>query len=356
MSEITDVLIVGSNRGTGGIQRYIDQQDEHLSDRVTTRVYDTEVISGNGAVWVLLAILHTVYGALRFPLRRRPDVVHVHTAHWFSFYRASFYVLFSAYVWNVPVVLHVHGSSFDEFLRSHSTVAGLVQAAVFRSCSGVITLSEYWKELVEEHTGAERVYVVPNAVAPEKYSCSPAASVPTIVYVSHLSERKGAADLTTALPDLLERVDDITVHIAGSGPYEDDVDELADRYDSVHYHGYVPEERKRELLADSSIFVLPSYAEGLPIAILEGMAAGNAIVSTTVGSIPEVISEDRGRVIEAGAPGTLTSTLESLCTANGTVREMAEANCTAIREQYNWEKVSSELMDIYGEVAGRAPA
>ncbi|WP_268258151.1 glycosyltransferase family 4 protein [Halopiger djelfimassiliensis] len=344
---------MGSNRTVGGIPRYIDQQVEHLSDNVTTRVYDTETPSGSGPLWVVLAVFQTMFTALRFPFRRRPDIVHVHTAHWFSFYRATFYILFSRYIWRVPVVVHIHGSSFDEFLTANSIVAQTIQRIGFHACSSVITLSDYWRELVETHTNADRVIAIQNAVDPEKYADSSDTKDQTIVYVSHLSERKGAAEFATAISALVDQQDGLTVHVAGSGQYADRIEQLEDEYNEVNYHGYVSEEKKRDLLADGTIFVLPSYAEGLPIAILEAMAAGNAIVSTSVGSIPEVITEDRGRVIEPGDPSALRTALQSLCRSNSEVSRMAVRNQEIVQTKYNWECIASELYDTYSELLSR---
>ncbi|WP_175542272.1 glycosyltransferase family 4 protein [Natrinema hispanicum] len=345
-----DILIVGSNRNVGGIQRYIDQQAEHLSKEASIRIYDNETSNGSGPIWLVLAILQTLFDALQFPFRRRPDLVHVHTAHRFSFYRATFYILFSAYVWRVPVVLHVHGSSFDEFLTTRSITAQTIQVIGFRTCSSVITLSDYWKELIETHTQAGHVIAIPNAVDPKKYTSSSDVTDPTIVYVSHLSERKGAAEFITAISDLVEQQDDLTIQVAGSGPYSDRIEQLEAEYNEINYHGYVSEEKKRELLADGTIFVLPSYAEGLPIAILEAMAAGNSIVSTSVGSIPEVITEERGLVLEPGDPHELRAALQSLCNSPSEVSRMAEQNLVAIETQYNWDRIASELFDLYSEL------
>lgn len=347
MSDNPDILLVGSNRTIGGIQRYIDQQTKHLSSKASVRVYDIEPSHGTGPVCLIMIILQTIFDALLFPFRRRPDIVHVHTAHWFSFYRATFYVLFSAYVWRVPVVLHVHGSSFDEFLTTNSIIANTIQAIGFRASSTVITLSDYWKELVETHTEADHIITIPNAVDPKQYTASSDSVDPTIVYVSHLSKRKGAAEFATAVSDLVDQQDDVTVHIAGSGSYADRIEQLESNYDEVHYHGYVSESKKRDLLAEGTIFVLPSYAEGLPIAILEAMAAGNAIVSTSVGSIPEVITEKRGRIVKPGDPDALFAELQSLCDSRLSVSKMGKQNQEAINIQYNWDRIGLELFNLY---------
>lgn len=347
MTDDIDILVVGSNRNTGGIQRYIDQQSEHLSDNASVRIYDTEVPSGSGLLWLLSAVLTTFWHAFRFPIRLKPDVVHVHAAHWFSFYRASFYVIFAAKVWQVPVILHIHGSSFDDFLRSESIFAGLVQRVTFGTCSEVVALSEYWRREIAKNSTAERITVVPNAVDPSRYDPSPGSEPPSVVFISHLIERKGVDQFLEALTAVHTEVEDFDVHIAGDGPLRERVEAFAGEYDNVSYHGYVSEEKKRELLTSSSIYVLPTLAEGLPIAILEAMAAANAIVSTRVGGIPDLVEETNGRLVSPSDIDSLCDELICLLLSSEEARTMGEQNRILIESSYNWDEVTETLLNIY---------
>lgn len=347
-----EILVVGSHHSTGGIQRYIDQQSEHLSKYAEVRIYDTEIPAGSGLLWLLYAVFTTSWDAVRFPLQRKPDLVHVHTAHWFSFYRASFYIIFAAKVWRVPALLHVHGSSFDDFLRADSIVARLFQRITFAVCSEVIVLSEYWRNEVTEHTSANHIIEVPNAVDPEKYTSSPGAKPPSILFISHLTGRKGVEQFLEAVSLLADEFSDFEVHIAGDGPKRNLVEDYASRLDNITYYGYVPEDKKRELLALGSIYVLPSQAEGLPIAILEAMASGNAIISTEVGGIPDVIKNENGRLIPPTDPVRLTEELSSLMSSPEETRSLGENNREKIEEDYNWQEVSQTMYNIYKTYLG----
>ncbi|WP_321169864.1 glycosyltransferase family 4 protein [Salinigranum rubrum] len=169
-----------------------------------------------------------------------------------------------------------------------------------------------------------------------------------MVFVSNLIERKGVRELVTALGSVL--ADDrgsLRVDIAGDGPLSDLVESLAEEHQRVTYHGYVSEERKRALLERGSVYVLPSYAEGLPIALLEGMAGGNAAVATTVGSIPEVVDDRSGRLVEPGDDDALAAALESLVASPTTVQEMARRNRSLIETRYSWERVVTQLVEAY---------
>ena len=101
------------------------------------------------------------------------------------------------------------------------------------------------------------------------------------------------------------------------------------------------------MLRDGSIYVLPTYAEGLPIAMLEGMAGGNAVVSTSVAAIPEVIGSDRGILVEPGNVDQLVEALETLVDAPERRTRLAENNRQAIEESHSWDRVVKELLDVY---------
>jgi glycosyltransferase involved in cell wall biosynthesis len=341
------VLVVGTFGG-GGIHHYVDTQVEQLDGYVDVDTHDMGMPPVEaGPTRLLQGLLLGLAGVLRFCGRSRPDVVHVHTSHSISVYRSAFYVCFAKHVWGVPVILHVHGSSFDEFVATDSSLVAAVQRRVFAATDTVIVLSEYWKDVVARRTAPEKIRVLPNGVEVDAFTADPTAETPHVVYVSNLMERKGVAELVTAVDRLCERGHDVRVSIAGDGPLSAQVEALAEDRDAVTYLGYVSEAKKRSLLADGSIYVLPTYAEGLPIAMLEGMAGGNAIVSTAVGSIPEVIDDERGLLVQPGNADDLLDALETLVTDAERRQRMARANRRAVEAEYSWAKLTDELLSIY---------
>jgi glycosyltransferase involved in cell wall biosynthesis len=146
------------------------------------------------------------------------------------------------------------------------------------------------------------------------------------------------------------------VTIAGAGPLSETVESLAARHEAVTYRGYVSEAEKRRLLDESTVFVLPTYAEGLPIAMLEGMAGGNAIVSTRVGSIPDVLSDDNGVLVDPGDTEALRAALASLLGDRARTERMARTNRRLIEEQYSWESVGEGLVSLYSHLETQGTA
>lgn len=346
------LLIVGT-LGGGGIHRYVEEQRRHLAGHLDVSVYDMATNwGGEGVLWFLRSLALALLAAARFPFRSRPDVVHVHASHRYSFVRASFYVLFAAHVWRRPVVLHVHGSGFEEFVNDGSTLLGALRALVFEACDAVVVLSPYWKDVLAGHVSPSKLHVVPNAVVPDEYDPEFGADPPRVVFLSNLIDRKGVPAFVAAIDALAERsLPAYDVDVAGAGGLSATVEALADRHDHVTYHGYVSEAEKRRLLESGSIYVLPAHAEGLPIAILEAMAGGNAVVSTTVGSIPEVVGDDGGLLVDPRDSAGLADALESLLSAPDRAERMGRRNRRAVVDRYAWTDATGTLLSLYDAVA-----
>lgn len=347
-----DVLVIGPFRpgGGGGMNQYISEQCQHLPERIRTRVYSVAVPSGSGLLRFALAMLVALKQMLLFPFRRPPDVVHVHSAQWNSFYQSAWYVLFAAFVWRRPVVLHVHGSSFDEFLEVNSAPIQLLQSAVFRASDVVVALSDGWADVLEEHVDSRKVVVLHNAVDIPKYDPSFSVSPVRISFVSNHIERKGIRELVDAVDRLAEEKP-VDITIAGKGSLSHLVEDVANSRAGVKYVGFVSEERKREILNQSAVYVLPTYAEGVPIAILEAMAGGNAIVSTDVGGIPSVVDEENGILVEPGDEDELADALRTLLADPDRIHSMAKESRRRVEASHSWETVADDLAELYDSLA-----
>lgn len=351
------VLLVGPVQATGGIARYIDELRTRLPEDITVAVYDTAAPPGSGPIRFARGVLDALYDVLRFPLRERPDVVHVHTAEQFSFLRKSAYVLLTRHVWQRPVVLHIHGPTFDRFLADASIPLKTLQRTVFDACAAIVVLSPHWERVLSPYLPTGKVTVLRNAIDTDEYE--PRFGDPDengrahVVFVANHVPRKGIREFTTAIDDLVRTGADCRVTVAGSGPLDHYAKDLAERYRQVSYLGYVSEERKREVLCEGSIYVLPAYAEGLPIGVLEGMAGGNAIVATSVGGVPDLVDEEGGRLVPPQDPEALAEAIGSLVEAPETVIGMGRHNADRV-EEYTWRRVIPRLVELYESVAAES--
>jgi glycosyltransferase involved in cell wall biosynthesis len=343
------VLVVGPS-GTGGIAQFVDKQRDRFGTEFDVTVYDRyDPPGGDGLVPLWKGTAGSLDALARFPTLSRPDIVHLHTSIRFSFYRTACYAFYADRLWDARTILHIHGSSFDEFLSTDSRLVGRLQERVFSTVDDVIVLSEYWAETLAGYVDEEALHVVPNAVDPERYDPQYGADPVRFVYLSNLVPRKGVGELLASIERLDAVVDrPYRLDVAGTGPLADEVQAVAADHDDVHYHGYVSETRKRELLSHSSVFVLPTYAEGLPIALLEGMAGGTAVVATGVGAIPEVVGEDNGLLVEPGDVDGLVDALATLVRDPARVERMGRANRQLCERKYSWDRLTEQLAAIYG--------
>jgi len=347
--EQIELLVVGpAKQTTGGIARYLSEQRRRLPDDISVRVYDGGTNSRTGSGALLLTLLTTLWAAIRFPFRRRPDVVHVHTSHRLAFYRASWYVFIAGVLWRRPVVVHIHGSSFDEFARDDSPVAFGTQKLNFGIADRVISLSDYWRTVLSERVSESKLVVVPNAIDPDEYEPSYNIDPPVATFVSNHIKRKGIRELVAAI----DRLDDpdFRIEIAGSGPLSHLAEDLAADSPAVTYRGYVSETEKRRLIEQSNLYVLPTYAEGLPIALLEGMAGGNAVLTTDVGAIPEVVDKKSGWVVPPGDVDALTDALREFSENPRATADMGRHNRRIVEDRFAWPVVVERLTDIYRSI------
>lgn len=352
------LLIVGPCRQeTGGISQFLRGQADEVAAHLDVTVYNTSVPAGSEALsaggvakarWLVLAALSALSRVLLFPFYLDADVVHVHASSRVSFYRKSMYILLVALLRDVPVVIHIHGSDFDDFLEEAGPVRRAYIQFIFDRCTEVVVLSEYWATVLERELTLESVSVLPNPVRAEDFDPVYDVDPPRIVFVSNLIDRKGVEEFVTAVRRLLSWSNlEFTVTVAGKGPRADLVTDLAAEFDAVEYHGFVSEQRKLELLDEGSMYVLPTYAEGLPISLLEGMAGGNAIVSTTVGSIPEVVGPENGILVSPVDVDELSEVMASLVRDDDRRIAMARANRVTIEEEYTWDHITEQLLAMY---------
>jgi glycosyltransferase involved in cell wall biosynthesis len=234
---------------------------------------------------------------------RRPGerLVHVHTATRGSWYRKAIAVALVKSL-DRPVVLHYHAGVGD--IRAFEAKLGPVRLGLlrwaFRQADAVIAVSAASAAEVERIFSFERVAVVPNAapaVPSGATGVPPEAPRPSLVYLGGFANpAKGSDVLVEALQDVLDTDPDVRVLLAGPGEPTAEAEALM-ATGRVRWAGYLDAVTKAEALREAQVFVMPSVSEGMPVALLEAMAYGLAIVATDVGGIPEVVTDDREAVL-----------------------------------------------------------
>jgi glycosyltransferase involved in cell wall biosynthesis len=124
----------------------------------------------------------------------------------------------------------------------------------------------------------------------------------------------------------------------------------------VDFRGWVGPEERSALLTKSDIYVLPSFNEGLPISVLEAMAAGLPVITTDVGGLPDLVTHgESGLLIGPGRVAALAAAILRLASDPESRQQMGEAAREHVAARYNREAVLNLLSSVYADVADRSP-
>jgi glycosyltransferase involved in cell wall biosynthesis len=250
-------------------------------------------------------------------LARRVSLVHVHMSERLSVFRKGL-VVHLAKLFRIPVVLHLHGADFADYCRSLPPNGLARVKKMVGKADVVITLGQYWRNFVRDELGVDdsRIAVLHNAVpGPQSVPARVGGKTCRILFLGVVCERKGMPTLLEALAHESMMALDWQLEVAGDGEiaaYQAEAERLG--LDTrVTFHGWVDEKGARRFLSQCDVLVLPSRNEGLPMAILEAMAYGMAVVATPVGSIADAIRNgENGSLVPVRDSAALASALASL--------------------------------------------
>ena len=290
-------------------------------------------------------------------LRRwRPDIVHIHTCSYFSFWRNGIDVLLTK-IFGRRVILHIHGAQFHEFLAGLGGAKSRLARAIMRRADRVLVLGAVWEQRLTSWCRPESISVVPNGVfLPEVDVNSIDGGVQRIICVANYERRKGMADLIRAVAGLdpVRPVHLILVGAEMEVGHKQELQDLASALkiqNSVTLSGPVSNQQVGGLLAGSDIFCLPSYNEGLPLSLLEAMAHGLPVVATRVGSIPDAVTEGiEGCLYDAGDVPALIAALSELIQDPERARALGGRGRQRVLEKYSIEHMALQIISVYRQV------
>lgn len=179
-----------------------------------------------------------------------------------------------------------------------------------------------------------------------------------VLTVARLSIQKGLLDLVEAAAEITRRRSDVRFIVIGEG---DQRAELTRRIGHRGLSGQLilagerPAAEVARLLAAGDVFALPSHFEGIPLSLLEAMAAGCPPVATAVGGIPEVITDDGvGVLVEPRQPARLAAAILGLLERPDQRARMAEAARARVIDRFDREAGYARTLSLYAELTDRS--
>jgi len=285
--------------------------------------------------------------------RGRFDVVHVLSTAGLGFFRNAVHTKIAKRR-GVKTVFHLLGQIDDLYRDSNSRVRRLISYCLDLADVHIVQ-SPMLAEFVREIT-VRPVYSILNGIRPEKflppdgYAHSSGDGI-RVVTLGRLGHRKGTYDLLDVAAGLRYKWPTMEFISIGGGEVGKFRQMAARRaLSNVRFLGAIDDGLRTRVLQTSDIFILPSHAEGQPIALLEAMAAGLPVISSAVGSIPEVIQESNGFLEKPGDVDALIKRLEALA-ADARLREtMGRFNAQEAAQKYRADRVVREINGVYDEL------
>jgi len=330
---------------------YLIQSQSALPHGQVLQPLDTR--GGGSAVASLWQVGRAVAQLVRARRQGRIAGVHVNMAERLDFVRESI-VLAACRVLGIPTVLHLHAAQLHHSYRRFPRPLQAVVRSIFALPRCVVALGQASAGFVtrELRVPTERVEVVINGV-PEP-ALPRRERVPgearRVLFVGNLSERKGVSDLLEALAQPALAHVPLQLTLVGGG----DIRSYAMQAErlgvdgKVRFHGWATQEQLAQLLAESDALVLPSYDEGLPLAILEALAHGVPVVCTPVGEIPHMLAHRHSACfVEPGEPSSIARGLAQVLT-DPQLRERLERNGRALYEaQFSLPRFAASIARIH---------
>lgn len=305
------ILVISvSNLAKGGVASVVTtfMKSEYLNSHFDLKYFYSHDPKSFISKWFTFFI-----SCLYFPfllLKGNFKVAHIHGSLKGSFLRKSYFILWLK-AFRIPTIYQCHAAEVKEYFNSRNSWQLRIIKKIFSLCSLRLCLGSNGVNLFEEKTH-QKWNILFNPV-PELEISKKTHNTCNFTFMGELSQRKGIHDLLKAFS--LSNYQNAQLFVAGNG----DIDDLQSRCrelkieNNVTFLGWINNTEKKKLLAKTDVIILPSYAEGLPMSVLEAMSVGLPVITTPVGSVEDAITDhEHGLLVKPGDIDGIQSAINEL--------------------------------------------
>lgn len=291
------------------------------------------------------------------------DIVHAHD--WLAAYAGRGL----KHIYHLPLIATIHATEHGRngglFTEEQRYIGEVEWQLIYESWKTICCSRFMEDELVAVfQTPRDKIEIIPNGVRPESFQISrPDPTVrdrfaphgeKIIFYVGRLVQEKGVQVLLNALPLVREQFPDVRLVIAGTGPYEEELQrQSAIRGLDPHvvFGGYIDDYTRNQLYHWSSVAVFPSLYEPFGIVALEAMAAGTPVVVGDVGGFQETVTHgENGLKAVPGDPASLARQIGTLLSSPDVSEKLIKKAHHDIHRQFSWKSIARDTIRVYREV------
>ena len=272
------------------------------------------------------------------------DLIHIHMA---VATRKIPFILLAKFL-HKKIIIHLHVPDPNTTILSNKKN---LYGWCLKNADIVITLSSQWEKLIKDTYQIQNVITIYNPCPIVKQSDKPKEKI--ILYAGTISERKGYKDLLYSFASIVSKYPDWKVYLAGNGEI-DKGNKLAKKLNiekQVFFIGWVNGLQKDEIFNKASIFCLPSYAEGFPMAVLDAWAYGIPVICTPVGGLPDIIKDGKNCLsFKPGNRQELTQKLETLIDDDRLREKLHSESLLLANTTFNIKNINKQIEEIYNNL------
>ncbi|MEZ5427723.1 MAG: glycosyltransferase family 4 protein [Pyrinomonadaceae bacterium] len=287
--------------------------------------------------------------------KNRPDIVHINTALTPLSILRDAALTFVAERMGFPVLLHIHGGRFLTEGFSRPVFARLTRRMI-DSSEVVVVLSRGEKKLIEDFADPEDVRVLENAVPFDEIDskAAPKNEEKNLIFIGRFHKGKGLKEIVETVRTLKKEGFEFRFTCYGAGEEKERFirEMTAILGEKFFYGGVIGGDEKWEALRAGDIFLLPTHYEGLPLSLLEAMAAGCIPLVSRVGSIGEVVEDGKnGFLTEPRDVAGIIEKLRFLLSDNDIWEDIRKNARATICERFDLAEYLVKLEGIYRKIS-----
>lgn len=353
------VYLIGPSTETrGGIGYVIGT---HLKSSLADRFELIHIVTQRegGALTKALTYAKAITNFVFLRLSRGGKLAHIHSSTGPSLFRKVF-LFFVSRCMGCRVIFQFHSGHFLDYYANSGYLVRFLINHVLRSTRLNVALTDSWGRKIKTLTvGCAPVEVVANPIDTSIYKPGPRRACPSeapqLLFLGAIIKAKGVYDLVESFK--LLKSQGLEPHITMAGDREIDQVKAHCKGAGVEglfeFPGWVSETEKLSLLWRSDLLVLPSYAEGLPLCVLEAMACGLPIVCTDVGGLSDLVQDgENGLLFKPGEIGVLARHIATLLGDDSLRQRMGQNNIAKIKHDYSIDMIAKRIGKLYSEALG----
>lgn len=341
------ILVIATSRKTrGGITSVVKAHKKGKQWKYYNCVW-IETHIDKGIIWKLLYFIKGLFKYLC--LLPFCDIIHIHTSEPPSAIRKCIFMPF-AKILKKKVIVHFHAFSPETTINGKYRK---IYQYLFEKADIVIVLSQIWKKYVNDVFNlGDKIKVIYNPCTSE-ISNDTYNKKKEILYAGTVNARKGYADMIKAFSKIASDFPDWKIVFAGNG----EIDKgklLAKQYkieSKVIFLGWISGSKRDQVFKEASIFCLPSYAEGFPMAVLDAWAYGLPVITTPVGGIPDIAMDGKNMLLfNPGDIDALAKNMKALITDTTLRNNIIKESINLANTSFNIDTINAQIGNLYKEL------